>query len=88
MDSLPPGTNKLYLRYMVSGMALDDIRLSVYTPAKEKKSALEITHEWTANGVRQSHSLEIEDSWKEFEYTVSTGPRNIENEALIIACPR
>jgi len=88
VDSLPPGTNKLYLRYMLSGMALDDIRLSVYTPAREKKSALEITHEWTANGVRQSHSLEIEEPSKEFEYTVSTGPRNIENKALIIACPR
>jgi len=89
VENLPPGTRKVFLRCRLEGMALDDIRLAAYTsPGAAENPALEIIHEWTANGVGRSFSLKPEDPTREFGYTVDAGPRNIENSALILACPR
>ena len=71
-------------------MALDDIRLAVFTrpSPSEETDKVKITHEWDANGVRKSFSIRIEEPSGEFGYTVNPGPRNIENRVLILSCPR
>jgi hypothetical protein len=91
VDKLPANTRKVYLRYRLEGMALDDIRLAVYTPpsrATDRKNTIKVTHEWAVNGVGSSFSREIGNPASEFGYTVYTGPRNIKNLSLIMACPQ
>ncbi|MEA1997109.1 MAG: hypothetical protein U9N45_05695 [Gemmatimonadota bacterium] len=93
VDGLTAGTSKVYLRYRLRGMALDDVRLAVFTAAtapfdREKSSRLEITHVWNNRGVRHSRIIKINDPERKKSYRVDTGRWGVvENRALILACP-
>jgi len=86
VEDLPPRTKKVYLRYHLAGMALDDVRLSFSTPAK-KTSTLELTHQWLSNGSQRSYTIEITEPELEYNYEIDTGRRGVENLAVILACP-
>ena len=90
VERLPQGTRRVYLRYRIEGMALDDIRLAIFTrPSQaEETHKVNIIHEWTADGIGRSLSQQINDPSREYGYTVNIGPRNLVNRALILACPR
>src|SRR5207302_3370560 len=49
--SLPAGTQHVYVRYRINGMALDNIRLAAISPADRKSPLVEVTqlgHEGSA----------------------------------------
>ena len=86
--ALPPGTRKIYVRYRLSGMGLDSLRLAVISPGSGRSQALEITHQWYADGQSKQHVQRIERPWLDREYVVDTGSGNsITNQAVIFYCP-
>ena len=85
MRDLPKGTRRIYVRYQIRGMAIDDFRLAAISPAAPSQSTLEVTHLWRENGQpkKQTQSLTAPQT-----YTVQTSPTaTIANEALILECP-
>lgn len=85
---LPPGTRRVYLRYRLRDMALDKLRLAVYTPAPAQQSPLELTHLWRRDGAHHRQTIELADPAREQRYTIDTGRwGEIVNEAVILACP-
>jgi hypothetical protein len=89
VDQLPAGTKKVYVRYMLSGMAFDDLRLAMVRPASRSSSAVQITQLWKENGVEKSYSKRIGPGIQEQKFTIFVPETaKIENETLIIECPR
>ncbi|MEO8129519.1 MAG: hypothetical protein ABI822_20640 [Bryobacteraceae bacterium] len=77
---LPAGTGRIYVKYQIRGMAIDDFRLAAITPASSQK-VLRITHRWRENGEAKEHT---EDLTSPRTYSVSTAAAStITNEALI-----
>ncbi len=74
ISGLPAGTKKVYVRYALKGMALDDIRLAAFTAGASEASPLRVTHDWYSRGSRMSHSLEIPNPDEPFEYVIHTAP--------------
>jgi hypothetical protein len=88
IDSFPTGTRKLYLKYSVKGMALDDIRLALFTPAGPESKPLLVTHNWYSKGSRMSHGVEIKEPDKPLKYLVRTNPMAvIRNLSIVFECP-
>jgi hypothetical protein len=86
--ALPPGTKSVWVRYRLQGMALDDVRLS-YTQPGQGQSPLEITQVWRQGGRRQEHTEKIAGGLRKASYEIRTaGTESLENEALILSCPR
>jgi hypothetical protein len=86
--SLPNDTRRVYVRYRLKGMALDDLRLAAISPEQHKSPLLEITHLWHEGGQARSHVERIAEPWREHHYSVAasaTAP--IANYALIFYCP-
>jgi len=82
---LPAGTQRIYVRYRIRGMAMDDFRLAAISPANPQTSTLRITHRWRENGEAREH---IESLTGPRSYTVETAAgTTITNEALIMECP-
>jgi len=88
ISALPVQTKKLYLRYALDGMALDDIRLAAFTPAQAAgQTSLTITHEWESAGRRMSQSVVISEPENRFEYLVRTPPAaELENLSIMFEC--
>jgi hypothetical protein len=87
--SLPSGTKKVYVRYRIQGIAIDDLRLAVLSPGSGNTGHLEITHVWRENGQRRTSVERIANPRSEHEYIVETGPASaISNEAVIFSCSR
>ncbi len=86
---LPPGTKRVYVRYQLEGMALDNLSLAVLSPAERSSSSrLEITHVWNNGGQQKSHVERIQKPWMEHRYIVDTGPNDVvSNQAVIFYCP-
>ncbi len=83
---LPAGTRRIYVRYQIRGMAIDDVRLAAISPTVPSQSTLQITHLWRENGQpkKQTQAFTAPQI-----YAVQTSPTAaIVNEALILECPR
>ena len=82
--TLPPGTRKVYVRYSVEGLAIDDFRLATVTPARPG-SQLTITHVWREGGQQRTHEEKIVNPRTTQAYAIEAGP-GAEPEALILEC--
>ncbi|MBW7995652.1 MAG: hypothetical protein FVQ81_03555 [Candidatus Glassbacteria bacterium] len=84
---LPQGTETVYVRYKLNGMALDDIRLAVSSPVAQTGGPLVITHRWQSRNAQRSHSVRLEDPSEQTTYIVNTGPGEVRNLAVEFECP-
>jgi hypothetical protein len=86
VKSLPRGTRKVYIRYRLQGMALDDIRLATLSPGISS-GRLEIVHLWNENGHPKRHVEQIANPGAAHSYVVSAGEiGKISNAAVILSC--
>lgn len=89
VKGLPPGTQRVYVRYQFKGLAVDQFRLASIRPESPRASQhLEITQIWKENGVHHQLHKNVLDANKPFQYEISV-PKgtNVTNVALILACP-
>ena len=78
----------VYLKYTLDGMALDDLRIALFTSPPARQSRLVITHVWAAGNSQSSQTMEITKPEKETSYKINAGPGSkIENKAVIFYCP-
>jgi hypothetical protein len=86
--NLPSGTGRVYIRYSVSEMGLDSLRLAAISREKTSPSALEITHQWIGDGLMREHVERVEDPRLAHSYGVDTGnAAGLRNHAIIFHCP-
>jgi hypothetical protein len=84
---LPPGTKKVYVRYMISGMAIDDFRLATINSPNQSSSSARVTQVWKENGILKSHAEPISAGIKEHEFSIDIPESTtVENEAIIVEC--
>ena len=84
---LPPNCRKVYLRYRLKGLAVDKIRLAVWSAVPQVPSTLEITHLWEEAGQQRSHVERI-DGPAEHNYSVQVGAGGeVINKAIIFSSP-
>jgi hypothetical protein len=89
VDRLPPGARQAFVRYTISGMAIDDFRLAAIRPVSRSSSPVQVTQIWKENGIRKSHSELIDAGAREQKFNVSVPEAaSVENEAVIIECLR
>ncbi len=83
VSELPAGTRKVYVRYRLEGIALDDIRLSVTTTEEGHQGELEIVHVWDESGERRTHAETVAEAGAAHDYVVEAqGP--VVNRAVIL----
>jgi hypothetical protein len=82
--SLPPGTKRIYVRYSIEGLAIDDFRLAAITPARGG-GQLAITHIWREGGRRRTHVEKPANPGAAFSYVVEAG-QDATPEALVLEC--
>jgi len=88
ISGLPSGVKVVYLKYTLDGMALDDLRIALFTSPPARQSRLVITHVWAAGNSQSSQTMEITKPEKETSYKVDAGTGSkIENKAVIFYCP-
>jgi hypothetical protein len=79
--------NAVYVRYRFSGLALDDFRLALQTPAGERGCRMELTHIYTENGIRKTAKRLVPAGETVWNYAVDTAPgAKLSNEAMILEC--
>ena len=84
---LPAGTKRVYVRYQIDGMAIDDFRLAAIAPQLGSKGILEITHVWREFGTQRKYVERIPAPGAERRYTVNASPQAvITNEAVMFEC--
>ncbi|RPI24844.1 MAG: hypothetical protein EHM61_16000 [Acidobacteria bacterium] len=84
VNSVPPGTKKVYVRYALKNMGMDSVRLAARVPAGPYKGTVEITHVWRSDGQKREHKQRLTNT---SNYQVNTGTSaDIVNEALIVYC--
>ena len=87
ISDLPRETKRVYVRYLLNGMALDEVRLATFTPA-DSRTSLVVTHNWFSRGSKLSHSQEIKQLNRPFDYMVNTGPfAEVRNLSIVFECP-
>jgi hypothetical protein len=88
VGEIPPGTRRVWVRYEMQGIAIDDFRLAL-TKAAGTSSPLTITQEWLENGTKKSHTERIAAGVRDMRYGIDI-PKGVAvaREALIIECPR
>jgi hypothetical protein len=87
--TLPDGATRVYVRYRLNGMALDNVRLTAISAPRDQSPVLEVTHLWHEGAQARSHVERIAEPWRERRYVVRTGTAaGITNDALILYCPR
>lgn len=88
IHGLPAHTERVYLRYALKEMALDDIRVAALSKGTSVPSVVKITHNWYFRGSRMSHSVEIPNPDDLFEYVVQADPfGEPENLSIVFECP-
>ena len=86
--SLPAGAARIWVRYRLRGMALDDVRLTAIEAA-EGSSPVEVIHVWKQAGASHEHREIIGEGRTSAAYDIRIdGTEPVENEALILSCPR
>ena len=87
VDGLPAGTKKVYVRYTISGMAIDDFRLTTINSPGRSSSPVRVTEIWKENGALKSHSEPISAGIKHHRFSVAIPEAvKVENEAVIVEC--
>jgi hypothetical protein len=87
VGNLPSGTRRVYVRYQVRGMAIDDFRLAAISPAAPSSSTLQVTHMWRENNQERKHVQLIDNPALARTYMVQTSATgNITNEAVVLEC--
>jgi hypothetical protein len=85
VDRLPAGTKKVYIRYTISGMAIDNFRLATINSPRRSSSPAHITQIWKENGILKSHAEPIGAGVKEHRFSiVIPEAAKVENDAVII----
>ena len=87
VENLPAGTGKVFVRYRLDGMALDDVRLAAFTALAAGPARLLVTHRWRTGGQNLSQTIEIGDPRQETVYTVNAGRGEVVPLALEFECP-
>jgi len=88
VHSLPGGARRVYLRYRLHGMALDNLRLAVISPGERSSPSLEVTHLWHEGAQARSHVEHIAGNAREYSYSLRTGTSApVANDAVILYCP-
>ena len=84
VDSLPPGTRAVYVRYEFNGIAIDDFRLAWTQAGLRSASPLKITHIWKQDAAERRFSQTIAAGEAARDYTISI-PENVSvsNEAIV-----
>jgi hypothetical protein len=78
------GAREIYVRYRIQGLAIDDFRLAMMTPASPPSSALKVTHVWKEDGVTRTAVRQIPAGVDERRYAIDIAPRaGISNQAII-----
>ena len=86
--NIPAGTRKIYVRYQLTNIALDDIRLAALAEPAVTSPALEVIHVWFENDKEHSHVEHIANLREEHPYTVALQPSGkLKNYAVIYNCP-
>ena len=86
VTALPPGARRVYVKYRIQGMALDDVRLATNSAIKSGSSTVRITHLWKQNGV-EHNKTESFDARSPQAYSVDIPEAaQISNEALVVEC--
>jgi hypothetical protein len=87
VDGLPTGTKKVYIRYTISGMAIDNFRLATINSRSQSSSPVRVTQLWKQNGVLKSHTEQIGAGVKDHPFSIAI-PKgmNVENQAMIVEC--
>jgi hypothetical protein len=87
ITALPPGTHRVYIKYRIQGMALDDVRLAANSRLKPPSSSVRITHLWKQNGVEHNNTQSFDSAHGPQTYSVQIPEAaQISNEALIVEC--
>jgi hypothetical protein len=89
VKGVPAGTRKVYVRYRFKGMGMDSVRLSTGVSCRrEATRALEIIHQWDADGQRREFRERIGRPTLAHDYIVDTGAaQKTVNLAVILSCP-
>jgi hypothetical protein len=88
VSNLPKETRRVYVRYSVSEMGLDSLRLATTSRGSSAPSALDIIHRWSSGGVMREHVERVEDSRLARSYVVDTGSAaGLRDHAVILYCP-
>lgn len=83
ITDLPDDTRKLYVRYTLDRMALDDVRLATVPPSTSRPGNAVITHVWKENGVVRQHAEVVSSSTKSYGINIPA-EGSLENVAIII----
>lgn len=87
VSGLPAGIQRVFVRYEIEGMAIDDIRLAVNRSGLHASCPVAITHHWKEDGMQRKFVKVIPVSNSRMTYTIDTSPgANIENEAVEMEC--
>jgi hypothetical protein len=86
---LPPGTERVYVRYRFGGLAVDKFRLASIRPVSPRASEhLEITQIWEENGIQREFHKNVLDAGKSLQYQISVPKTaDVTNVAFILSCP-
>ncbi len=86
---LPAGTRRIYVRYIIDGLALDHFRLSTTRPANPAASQhLVVTQIWKQNGIQHEFRKDIQHANEPQQYQISIPQQGtVDNVALILECP-
>ena len=71
VDRIPAGTKKIYVRYTISGMAIDDFRLATINSRSQSSSPVRVTQLWKQNGVLKSHAEQIGAGIREHPFSIA-----------------
>jgi hypothetical protein len=89
VSRLATGTTKVYIRYTISGMAIDNFRLAAINSRNQSSSPIQITQIWKQNGILKSHSEPIGAGIKDHSFRIDIPEgATVENQAVILECPR
>ena len=80
---LPPGTKRVYVKFVSSGPALDDIRLAIFETGKIPDGSIKITQVWREGGSRREHAEMLDGKLTESRFKITAGAA-VQNEAIIM----
>jgi hypothetical protein len=83
ITSLPAGTRRIYIRYSLDGIAIDDVRLATVHPSASEGPNGTITHIWKEDGVVRQHVQAVNSGTKHYAVNIPAGS-SVENVAIII----
>lgn len=86
---LPAGTQRVYVRYQIDGLAIDHFRLATIRPVDSSASQqLKITQIWEENGEQHEFHKNLLNANDAHQYEISVSKQaKVENIALILECP-